>query len=563
MPRSLRSAGHRGNIGSLLMRVASAFTIVLCSCCVSLLPREVLAQQTSRIGNVALLVDPKGPVDVSALRGAIGDSDPGVRMVAARIAGLLARKDLASPLLELLNREQDARVAREHVRALLYLRGVEVLPEARAASARLGVPVGSMLAEWLGRSQPEQFGRTMAELLADIPESQAGIFGRIAAMTIRQTPSARDDVTAALGAAASRGAWREFLEHLGTGADAHVLNQGLTSSDAAVREETIWFVVSGPRVGSGVRVKDLKAALSPGVAGPGLQDSEWAAFGRELIARRSGRSAAEDGSAAIRRHSLERRVDTRRLAAVPELTGAERSVLHDMFPDLSASPLVPVKQAKDSPPAQTKRVSLEARTFPSLGPGFLAGLLSSVECTPPSDGAAFGAAEMSYHRDGRPRAVALDTTTLQPPCARFLRVLAMLTVAQEDQPLLEGESEWLFISMNKADISCADEDIPGPGQPGGAERVDGGKVTQPRKTKDKKPVYPVSMQRARVVGAVIMEAAITASGCVGHARVVRGVQTPLDLAALQGVLGWRFEPTLLDGKPVPVIFTATMNFNLQ
>lgn len=47
------------------------------------------------------------------------------------------------------------------------------------------------------------------------------------------------------------------------------------------------------------------------------------------------------------------------------------------------------------------------------------------------------------------------------------------------------------------------------------------------------------------------------------AEVLRSVQLPLDLAALKAVSGWRFEPTLLDGEPVPVIMTVTVNFTLQ
>jgi hypothetical protein len=85
----------------------------------------------------------------------------------------------------------------EQVRAVLYLRGVEMLPQAKAAAARLGEPVGSIFAESLGRSQPEQFTAAIAELLRDLPESDTGMFGRIAAMAIWQTPSARDHVTTA------------------------------------------------------------------------------------------------------------------------------------------------------------------------------------------------------------------------------------------------------------------------------------------------------------------------------------------------------------------------------
>jgi protein TonB len=37
----------------------------------------------------------------------------------------------------------------------------------------------------------------------------------------------------------------------------------------------------------------------------------------------------------------------------------------------------------------------------------------------------------------------------------------------------------------------------------------------------------------------------------------------LDQAALDAVLQWEFLPTLLNGQPVPVIMTVTVNFTLQ
>jgi protein TonB len=37
----------------------------------------------------------------------------------------------------------------------------------------------------------------------------------------------------------------------------------------------------------------------------------------------------------------------------------------------------------------------------------------------------------------------------------------------------------------------------------------------------------------------------------------------LDQAALDAVRQWRFTPTLLNGVPVPVIMTVTVNFSLR
>jgi len=90
----------------------------------------------------------------------------------------------------------------------------------------------------------------------------------------------------------------------------------------------------------------------------------------------------------------------------------------------------------------------------------------------------------------------------------------------------------------------------------------GGKIKQPAKTKDVKPEYPAAAQSAKVQGAVIIEATIGADGKVIDAKVLRSVRM-LDQAALDAVKQWEYSPTLLNGKPVPVKMTVTVNFKLD
>ena len=77
-----------------------------------------------------------------------------------------------------------------------------------------------------------------------------------------------------------------------------------------------------------------------------------------------------------------------------------------------------------------------------------------------------------------------------------------------------------------------------------------------------RPVYPPIAQSARVQGIVIVEATIGPDGAVKHAKVLRSIP-PLDQAALDAVRQWVFTPTLLNGVPVPVIMTVTVQFTLQ
>jgi len=102
---------------------------------------------------------------------------------------------------------------------------------------------------------------------------------------------------------------------------------------------------------------------------------------------------------------------------------------------------------------------------------------------------------------------------------------------------------------------------PPPPPPSAPVRV-GGNIKQPNKTKDVKPVYPPIAQSARVQGVVIIEATIGPDGRVKEAKVLRSIPL-LDQAALDAVKQWQFTPTLLNGVPVPVIMTVTVNFTLQ
>jgi protein TonB len=74
-----------------------------------------------------------------------------------------------------------------------------------------------------------------------------------------------------------------------------------------------------------------------------------------------------------------------------------------------------------------------------------------------------------------------------------------------------------------------------------------------------KPVYPAIAQTARVTGSVTIEATIGEDGKVSDAKVVRSVPL-LDQAALDAVRQWEYMPTLLNGVPVPVLTTITVNF---
>jgi protein TonB len=90
----------------------------------------------------------------------------------------------------------------------------------------------------------------------------------------------------------------------------------------------------------------------------------------------------------------------------------------------------------------------------------------------------------------------------------------------------------------------------------------GNGVREPRKLRHVSPVYPDVARQARVQGVVILELTISPEGRVSDARILRGIPL-LDQAALDAVRQWVYTPTLVQGTPVPVLMTVTVNFRLQ
>jgi TonB family protein len=89
----------------------------------------------------------------------------------------------------------------------------------------------------------------------------------------------------------------------------------------------------------------------------------------------------------------------------------------------------------------------------------------------------------------------------------------------------------------------------------------GGSIKEPRNLKHVNPVYPDVARQARVQGVVIMECTIDAQGKISDVRVLRGVPL-LDAAAIDAVRQWEYTPTVVNGVPVAVIMTVTVNFRL-
>jgi len=76
-----------------------------------------------------------------------------------------------------------------------------------------------------------------------------------------------------------------------------------------------------------------------------------------------------------------------------------------------------------------------------------------------------------------------------------------------------------------------------------------------------KPIYPTIAKTARISGAVVLQAEISKQGTIEHLQVISG-HPMLVQSAVDAVKQWRYKPYLLNGEPVPVETTITVNFTL-
>jgi TonB family protein len=90
----------------------------------------------------------------------------------------------------------------------------------------------------------------------------------------------------------------------------------------------------------------------------------------------------------------------------------------------------------------------------------------------------------------------------------------------------------------------------------------GENVIRPEKISGAPPVYTEMARKSRVQGVVIIESIVDEQGNVVDAKILKGLPMGLDLAAQEAVKTWKFKPATLDGQPVKVYYTLTVNFQV-
>ena len=125
---------------------------------------------------------------------------------------------------------------------------------------------------------------------------------------------------------------------------------------------------------------------------------------------------------------------------------------------------------------------------------------------------------------------------------------AGINLNSDDQPDAEGFNTGLAVSNNQPSAPAAPLPV-------------GGDVKQAKLISSVPPVYPTLAKNQHVSGNVTVDALIDASGRVTTMKVVSG-PTLLQQAAMDALKEWKYQPASLDGKPVAMHLTVTVQFRL-
>lgn len=92
----------------------------------------------------------------------------------------------------------------------------------------------------------------------------------------------------------------------------------------------------------------------------------------------------------------------------------------------------------------------------------------------------------------------------------------------------------------------------------------GGNVQRARLLNYVAPVYPSKAERDGVSGTVLLEATIGTDGkLIGLTTLNSSVDQRLEAATTEAVMQWRYDPTLLNGRPVEVVAKISVSFALE
>lgn len=508
---------------------------------------------------IALLA---GTMDSAALESAaraITSGDPLARTVAARLLGVAGYAASADRIAAAFEGEQDPAAAVEQARALLFFRGAaagQLIEPRLRASAHLAM----LYADWIVRHQPER----LAGLLPTLSSSLTGD-GRAltpyAFAALDKQPDGGEQLLRAALASSTPSAWRGLIDRIQFGARPRqtvVLIEALAVQNPAIREATVWSLATNLAQGRQVPAALLDAATAgAGTASAGPDDGAptWEQFGRELLARQHHGQATPDRSVLITAEAARHRANAQELWGMKQLLEPERKALRAVLGDA-----LPRRRSGQVPATGGERSGIAMRTLPALWPGLLKAVLDTANCKPRGN-LAIALMSVTYMADGRAGRVLINNNPLPSGCVTAALALARLALADTEYPPPANATEWLVLPLDDDYIACAT--APGTLSAERPVTIGADSIQPPRRTRDVQPVYPASLRSAGIQGAVIMESEISSTGCVTNLRVMHSPELLFSFSAVRAVSSWRFTPTRVDNREVPVSMTVTVDFTMR
>lgn len=503
------------------------------------------------------------PEVLERLEAALHDPAPQVRAAAARVAHVRFVRSRAGALRQVLSTETDADAAREQIRALAAIGSPAEDSHLMEAAARFAGRLDADLLEALARTRQT----AVIDLLLDHGKSFAISYGReaeLARLASRLIPEELVRYGMALLTREDTGRWKALLAT----ADSRrvslpdaLLAGGLRSTVPEIAAQSAWRIALLRASGRAPTANLLEGISPPQSADPDVH------FAFEVARRSPGGAFMDDerwiSSLALSKETLADSVGPGD-PILALLTKAEREALrkrserrHPTIKEASWDPR-PVANPETSG-------SLALRSLADLPRGVAANAIEVAGCRPKKDGL-FGAAEMRYNVEGRPLRVTPIDVSVSKQCETASRNLFSMTLAPPSALPIKQRPEILVAVAQRDCVGEIDEaPVPPAGSPveePAIHRVSGD-VEAPALVNRVEPRYPEDARRDGLEGVVILEAVISASGCVRAVSVVKGVEPRLDFQSAKAVAQWRYRPARLDGRPVAVHLWVTVTFRLH
>jgi TonB family protein len=511
-------------------------------------------------GSVAMLVDYAGaPEAQERLVAALHDTRAETRAAGARVVNVLGINGLVPELLRALEAERDSDAAREELRALAVLGGPRGDSALYAAASRLRGELIGALTDVLARrwnSGPAATARESQPKLDPVTGLRGSAAGS-ASLTQAVVGAIRAKDEALLEVAL------RVARRTKTDIDPGTLSTGLQIEVSRFREAICWHIalIDPERLPSYVKEKVASSAA----------DDTASFFACEVAARILGRPVREMGDSMTKLGEEGAKRAPIASVVLMHLTPGERRALSqartgnadqlDRHLERTSEEARPPRERSEHGPAEEASGRLLDLTgFPR---GFVPDVLAATRCghAPPEK---WAAAEMIYGEDGRPRAMSpLAGLEGLEKCQRAARLLLRSSLAPDHGTSDPGSKHVVLARLDRDFVECSASATTGESGREEWPRSVGGQIREPKKIRNVNPVYPESAKKERRQGVVILEAVIGTSGCITSLEVIRSVHPALNAAAMRAASDWRYTPTLLDGQPVPVIMTITVNFRLS